>query len=67
MPGVCVQLGFFPSGLEFCWLTSCFVCVLQMFGSFLSHPLRPSDTFYGTGETFLFLLHPRFKVRLLII
>ncbi|XP_056446400.1 nuclear receptor coactivator 7 isoform X1 [Gadus chalcogrammus] len=33
----------------------------QVFGSFLSHPLRPSDTFYGTGETFLFMLHPRFK------
>ncbi|XP_056151797.1 nuclear receptor coactivator 7 isoform X2 [Lampris incognitus] len=33
----------------------------QEFGSFLSHPLRPSDTFYGTGETFLFMLHPRFK------
>lgn len=33
----------------------------QMFGGFLSHPLRPSDKFYGTGETFLFLLHPRFK------
>ncbi|XP_062863938.1 oxidation resistance protein 1 [Trichomycterus rosablanca] len=33
----------------------------QVFGGFLSHPLRPSDTFYGTGETFLFLLRPRFK------
>ncbi|XP_036397379.1 oxidation resistance protein 1 isoform X2 [Megalops cyprinoides] len=33
----------------------------QVFGSFLSHPLRPSETFYGTGETFLFMLHPRFK------
>uniref|UniRef100_A0AAY3ZVE7 TLDc domain-containing protein n=1 Tax=Denticeps clupeoides TaxID=299321 RepID=A0AAY3ZVE7_9TELE len=33
----------------------------QMFGCFLSHPLRPSDKFYGTGETFLFMLHPRFK------
>uniref|UniRef100_A0A9J8B7P7 TLDc domain-containing protein n=1 Tax=Cyprinus carpio carpio TaxID=630221 RepID=A0A9J8B7P7_CYPCA len=33
----------------------------QVFGSFLSHPLHPSDAFYGTGETFLFLSHPRFK------
>ncbi|KAI4887188.1 hypothetical protein NFI96_021289, partial [Prochilodus magdalenae] len=33
----------------------------QVFGGFLSHPLRPSDKFYGTGETFLFLLHPRYK------
>ncbi|XP_060789333.1 oxidation resistance protein 1 isoform X2 [Neoarius graeffei] len=33
----------------------------QVFGGFLSHPLHPSDTFYGTGQTFLFLLHPRFK------
>lgn len=33
----------------------------QVFGGFLSHPLRLSDTFYGTGETFLFLLRPRFK------
>ncbi|XP_068608102.1 oxidation resistance protein 1 [Brachionichthys hirsutus] len=33
----------------------------ETFGAFLSHPLRPSETFYGTGETFLFMLHPRFK------
>ncbi|KAM6912244.1 oxidation resistance protein 1 [Xenentodon cancila] len=33
----------------------------EIFGGFLSHPLRPSETFYGTGETFLFMLHPRFK------
>uniref|UniRef100_A0A3B5B7V4 TLDc domain-containing protein n=1 Tax=Stegastes partitus TaxID=144197 RepID=A0A3B5B7V4_9TELE len=33
----------------------------EVFGAFLSHPLRPSETFYGTGETFLFMLHPRFK------
>ncbi|XP_028250616.1 nuclear receptor coactivator 7 [Parambassis ranga] len=33
----------------------------EIFGAFLSHPLRPSETFYGTGETFLFMLSPRFK------
>ncbi|XP_040055522.1 oxidation resistance protein 1 isoform X7 [Gasterosteus aculeatus] len=33
----------------------------ETFGAFLSHPLRLSETFYGTGETFLFMLHPRFK------
>ncbi|KAJ0008986.1 hypothetical protein NQD34_016401 [Periophthalmus magnuspinnatus] len=33
----------------------------EVFGAFLSHPLRPSEVFYGTGETFLFMLHPRFK------
>ncbi|XP_024132093.1 nuclear receptor coactivator 7 isoform X2 [Oryzias melastigma] len=33
----------------------------EVFGAFLSHPLRPSETFYGTGETFLFMLHPRYK------
>ncbi|XP_008398121.1 nuclear receptor coactivator 7 isoform X2 [Poecilia reticulata] len=33
----------------------------ELFGAFLSDPLRPSETFYGTGETFLFMLHPRFK------
>uniref|UniRef100_A0A3Q2YJL5 Si:ch211-15d5.11 n=1 Tax=Hippocampus comes TaxID=109280 RepID=A0A3Q2YJL5_HIPCM len=33
----------------------------EVFGAFLSHPLRLSETFYGTGETFLFMLHPRFK------
>lgn len=33
----------------------------EIFGAFLSDPLRPSEVFYGTGETFLFMLHPRFK------
>nr|XP_057945891.1 nuclear receptor coactivator 7 [Doryrhamphus excisus]XP_057945892.1 nuclear receptor coactivator 7 [Doryrhamphus excisus] len=33
----------------------------EIFGAFLSHPLRLSEAFYGTGETFLFMLHPRFK------
>ncbi|XP_032403514.1 LOW QUALITY PROTEIN: nuclear receptor coactivator 7 [Xiphophorus hellerii] len=33
----------------------------ELFGAFLSDPLKPSEKFYGTGETFLFMLHPRFK------
>lgn len=45
------------------WLVLSLVTFLdQIFGAFLSHPLRLSETFYGTGETFLFMLHPRFKV-----
>lgn len=31
-----------------------------VFGAFLSYPLRPSDSFYGTGESFLFTFHPSF-------
>ncbi|XP_041096455.1 nuclear receptor coactivator 7 isoform X2 [Polyodon spathula] len=33
----------------------------QVFGCFVSHPLRFSDSFYGTGETFLFTFYPEFK------
>lgn len=33
-----------------------------VFGALLSYPLRPSDSFYGTGESFLFTFHPSFKV-----
>ncbi|MGH0151713.1 UNVERIFIED_CONTAM: hypothetical protein FKN15_020705 [Acipenser sinensis] len=33
----------------------------QIFGCFVSHPLRLSDSFYGTGETFLFTFYPGFK------
>ncbi|XP_015910390.2 oxidation resistance protein 1 isoform X2 [Parasteatoda tepidariorum] len=33
-----------------------------VFGALLSYPLRPSDSFYGTGESFLFTFHPAFKI-----
>ncbi|GIY46292.1 oxidation resistance protein 1 [Caerostris extrusa] len=33
-----------------------------IFGAMLSEPLRQSDGFYGTGETFLFTFHPSFKL-----
>ncbi|XP_021003589.1 nuclear receptor coactivator 7 isoform X2 [Parasteatoda tepidariorum] len=33
-----------------------------MFGAYLSHTLRLSDHFYGTGESFLFTFSPEFKV-----
>nr|XP_015204161.1 PREDICTED: nuclear receptor coactivator 7-like [Lepisosteus oculatus]XP_015204162.1 PREDICTED: nuclear receptor coactivator 7-like [Lepisosteus oculatus] len=33
----------------------------QIFGAYVSDPLRPSEAFYGTGETFLFTFHPEFK------
>ncbi|KAG8195322.1 hypothetical protein JTE90_028466 [Oedothorax gibbosus] len=33
-----------------------------VFGALLSYPLRCSDSFYGTGESFLFTFHPAFKV-----
>ncbi|GFU12072.1 nuclear receptor coactivator 7 [Nephila pilipes] len=33
-----------------------------IFGAFLSSPLRMSDHFYGTGESFLFTFCPEFKI-----
>lgn len=33
-----------------------------IFGCLLSCPLRPSDHFYGTGESFLYTFQPEFKV-----
>ncbi|XP_054724274.1 oxidation resistance protein 1-like [Uloborus diversus] len=33
-----------------------------VFGTLLSIPLRPSDCFYGTGESFLYTFHPNFHV-----
>lgn len=32
-----------------------------VFGALLTEPLRMSDGFYGTGESFLFTFHPTFK------
>ncbi|KAG7224178.1 hypothetical protein INR49_019913 [Caranx melampygus] len=53
---LCKELPPGQSDIPGAWLTAHLI-----FGAFLSHPLRPSETFYGTGETFLFMLHPRFK------
>lgn len=33
-----------------------------MFGALASEPLKVSDGFYGTGETFLFTFNPEFEV-----
>ncbi|KAM9315845.1 nuclear receptor coactivator 7 [Gastrophryne carolinensis] len=33
----------------------------QVFGAYATHPFRPSDHYYGTGETFLFTFNPEFK------
>lgn len=32
-----------------------------VFGALTSHPLRTSDLFYGTGESFLFTFYPDFE------
>ncbi|XP_078094282.1 nuclear receptor coactivator 7-like isoform X2 [Mustelus asterias] len=34
----------------------------QVFGALTSHPPRPSDRFYGTGETFLYTFSLDFKI-----
>ncbi|XP_045900219.1 oxidation resistance protein 1a isoform X2 [Micropterus dolomieu] len=34
----------------------------QVFGALASEPLKVSDGFYGTGETFLFAFNPEFEV-----
>jgi hypothetical protein len=34
----------------------------QVFGSLVSTPLRVSDHFYGTGQSFLFRLKPEFQL-----
>ncbi|BFZ20909.1 hypothetical protein BsWGS_23945 [Bradybaena similaris] len=33
----------------------------SVFGAYLSNTIRPSDTFYGSGATFLFTFYPSFK------
>ncbi|XP_059149976.1 oxidation resistance protein 1-like isoform X2 [Physella acuta] len=32
-----------------------------VFGAFLSHLMKPCDTFYGSGSTFLFTFYPEYK------
>ncbi|XP_055871703.1 oxidation resistance protein 1-like isoform X4 [Biomphalaria glabrata] len=32
-----------------------------VFGAFMSHLMKPSDTFYGSGSTFLFTFYPQFR------
>ncbi|GAB1609098.1 oxidation resistance protein 1-like isoform X5 [Argonauta hians] len=34
----------------------------QVFGALISCPLKISDHFYGTGESFLFSFHPKFRI-----
>ncbi|CAF5030085.1 unnamed protein product, partial [Rotaria magnacalcarata] len=34
----------------------------NIFGAFTSHQLMISEGFYGTGESFLFTIHPDFRV-----
>ncbi|XP_077989724.1 oxidation resistance protein 1-like isoform X2 [Glandiceps talaboti] len=34
----------------------------QMFGALLSTPIKVSDHFYGTGETFVYMLVPEFRM-----
>ncbi|CAF4386279.1 unnamed protein product, partial [Rotaria magnacalcarata] len=36
----------------------------NIFGAFTSHQLMISEGFYGTGESFLFTIHPDFRVSL---
>uniref|UniRef100_A0A0B7AX07 Oxidation resistance protein 1 n=2 Tax=Arion vulgaris TaxID=1028688 RepID=A0A0B7AX07_9EUPU len=33
----------------------------SVFGAFLSNTIRPNETFYGSGATFLFTFYPTFK------
>ncbi|KAH9491949.1 Nuclear receptor coactivator 7 [Bulinus truncatus] len=32
-----------------------------IFGAFMSHLMKPSETFYGSGSTFLFTFYPEFR------
>ena len=36
--------------------------VLKVFGALTSLPPRPTQYFYGSGETYIFTFYPEFKV-----
>ncbi|CAG5124269.1 unnamed protein product, partial [Candidula unifasciata] len=43
-------------------LSCCLSQTHMVFGAYLSNTIRPNDTFYGSGATFLFTFYPTFKV-----
>lgn len=62
------RLGFFHSGFfpilsfETCLPLTLCDFFSQVFGALTSCPLKTSDLFYGTGESFLFSFYPEFRI-----